>query len=151
MGDLAHRLWPVYWAIIWYAAALHIVWAVALLVDSSTQGVTAVSVAARMFGWPWTSVFMLTAAAMAIVGIIVPITHCRCNTWFMLPQQFLLILSAGGALSAMVQSKFADGVLRPRAFLIADQLPAILIAVAHVVVMIRMAIITAAVANQQKE
>ena len=46
----------------------------------------------------------------------------------------LLLVSAVGAIRAMVISAYGDGVQRPRAFIIADQLPIVLIAVFHLFV-----------------
>ena len=47
----------------------------------------------------------------------------------LIPQQILLIISAGGALNNIFLGHFADGVVRSRYFIFADQLPAILITI----------------------
>ena len=49
----------------------------------------------------------------------------------LVPQQLLLYIGAGGAAEAIWASQFADGVLRPQAFLMVDQCPPILLAVCH--------------------
>jgi hypothetical protein len=49
----------------------------------------------------------------------------------MVPQQFLLFISAGGAIQAMVEGQFADGTIRSVYFLLADQSPAVLAAIGH--------------------
>lgn len=48
-----------------------------------------------------------------------------------LPQQLLLMISAGSSLWAVLLSQYADGAPRHWAFIFADQLPAILAALCH--------------------
>ena len=49
----------------------------------------------------------------------------------MVPQQLMLYLCAGAALHAIAIGEFADGTQRSSAFLLADQVPIILLAVFH--------------------
>jgi len=49
----------------------------------------------------------------------------------LIPQQFVLMMSAFGAIAAIMHSTFADGVPRPRGFILADQSPAVLAAAFH--------------------
>ncbi len=44
------------------------------------------------------------------------------SKWLFLPQFFMLIIAMGGAVLAISNSAFADGVVRSRAFIAADQL-----------------------------
>lgn len=71
---------------------------------------------------------MPVAATLALIGLFVrPI-------WFILlltPQQLLLTMSATGAIEAIWISQFADGVVRSRAFLAADQSYSIIVAIGH--------------------
>ena len=48
-----------------------------------------------------------------------------------LPQQFIMLLSSGGAIHAMVVGHFADGIARSNAFLLADQSPTIILVIFH--------------------
>ena len=57
--------------------------------------------------------------------------HFPWNAVFLIPQQSLLLVSAAGAITAMVLSQFADGVVRPRAFIAADQMHIVLAALGH--------------------
>lgn len=50
---------------------------------------------------------------------------------FLFVQQFILVLSAFGAGSAIYKGHFADLVVRSRSFLLDDQIPHILIALLH--------------------
>jgi hypothetical protein len=49
----------------------------------------------------------------------------------LLPQQTLLMISACGAILAIYFSRYADGVVRPRPFIAADQIHVILAALGH--------------------
>ena len=49
----------------------------------------------------------------------------------LLPQQTILVISASGALRAAVQGHYADGVARPGAFILADQLPVVVLMLCH--------------------
>jgi hypothetical protein len=76
-------------------------------------------------------------AALATIGLF-----CRRNivkALCMLPQQFIMMVSSGGALLSMWLGQFADGVQRPHAFLIADQAPAIIAAILHTYAIIMIA------------
>ncbi len=53
-----------------------------------------------------------------------------------MPQQILLMMSAAGAVESMWLGQFADGVLRPHTFIIADQIYSILAAIGHTVAII---------------
>jgi hypothetical protein len=120
-----------------YAVALHLVWGVLGLVDPAAYDSTAFSALFRLFGYA-TSPICFAVAASALVGIG---THGRLKGLaFMLPQQTILLISAFGAVHAMMLSQFADGVIRPRAFIIADQVPAVITAIGHTVSMVRFAI-----------
>lgn len=132
---------PTHWAVIWYACVMHFIWGAALIVNIDAGNVTALSVAVRVFGGHFgAGAAMFGVALLALFGIVR--FHASFEkVWCVLPQQFMLVLSAGAATSAMVNSHFADGVTRPRAFIVADQIPAILIAIFHIIVVIRMAIV----------
>src|SRR5687767_15114475 len=101
-----------------FAVALHLVWAAILFVDDAALGATALSALHRWIPMPWLTWVILLAALCALLamGIRYP--------WvllLLLPQQVLLIMSASGAVEAIWIAQFADGVVRPRAFLAADQ------------------------------
>lgn len=120
--------------VVMLAIAIHLLWGILLLSgEKSVTGVTAIHTTQTLLGSPSTVGWAyLLASFCSLAGIIL---EGRIRLMFelslMLPQQFLLMLSAFGALYAMRLSAFADGVVRPRSFLIADQGPAVLIAVFH--------------------
>jgi hypothetical protein len=56
----------------------------------------------------------------------------------LLPQQFLLLVSAFGGIRAAVLGHYADGTVRPWQFIVADQLPVILLALIYTTAMLAM-------------
>ena len=126
---------PIIWAII----GLHLVWAAGLWFEPSTSGVTGLATIVRMAGGTAAAeLVLLVASIMAAIGLL--LLHGSARVWSVIPQQILLVLSASGAVHAMINASFADGTLRPRWFLVVDQMPLTLIAVTHVVVVVRLAI-----------
>ncbi len=61
---------------------------------------------------------------------------CSWVVVLLLPQQILLMMGVSGAIEAIWLSQFADGVLRPRAFIAADQINSVLAAIGHTVAII---------------
>lgn len=125
------RSLPNYPLVILYAIILHYIWAATLLIDGAAAAVTATSGLYGRFDLviPY---FLIFAATTALLSLFLP----RTTLWpilLVLPQQFALTLSAYTALSAMVVGQFADGTIRPPAFIIADQCPAVLIMLFHTV------------------
>ena len=59
---------------------------------------------------------LIGVAISAFVGLIY-----KKKTWLFLPQMGILAVATMGAISAMSSSQFADGVVRPRPFIMADQ------------------------------
>ena len=118
--------------IIWWAVIVHFVWGILLLVDVSPLGITAIHEFA-LLGLPRyvISALFIVAAAMSTWGLVHKPKSDIIRILYLLPQQMLLVISAVGAAKAMWLSQFADGVIRPREFLIADQMPVILTAIFH--------------------
>lgn len=116
--------------VVWFAIVLHWVWGTLLLMGPAPLGVTAI---ATMTHWGVVTaqnlgIFYLLTSLLAAVGLAAP---KYIGYIFICPQQIALFISAFGALSAMMTGTFADGVIRPTAFLVADQLPIVLLAVFH--------------------
>ena len=117
--------------IVWYAILLHFVWMALIAGSSSALFVTATDSLRQQCGGRWQ-----TAAALGIVASLAlfSIWRNRADIWGLLtivPQQLVMLLSAGSAIHAMWVSQFADGVVRPRAFIMTDQMPAVLAAAMH--------------------
>jgi hypothetical protein len=123
-------------SIITYAVMLHIVWAVLLMLGhAEILNITAIHAFTKYIPtqnvYVHATIFIVVGGAAGI-GLLLNIERFdKLALVLLLPQQVLLIISAEGAVSAMINSAFADGVIRPRPFLIADQLPIVLATVLH--------------------
>ena len=131
MGEEEGPMPSIKW-IIWFAITTHLLWGTLILsFGESVTWITAIHHTQELIPHiPALGVVYLLAGLASIYG-----AWKRVGTFLaivtVLPQQFLLIYSAVGAIQAIALSQFADGVIRPREFLIADQFPAIFLAVGH--------------------
>ena len=115
--------------VILIASAMHLSWAAALLfAPLHTTGIQLVL--DLVFGSHIIASILCAAVSLAAVAAI----FCRNLTLFIflvLPQQFLLIASAIGAVYCIIDGKFADGAVYPRPFIFVDQIYLVLLCVAH--------------------
>jgi hypothetical protein len=128
------RLRPVW--IIWYAVLLHITWGCLLLASRDPYGATALHV------YDWVPRVVLAAALFAASGLAIWGGTRRRPSWqglaTLLPQQAMLTFSAYAAVVAVAVAHYGDGVPRPRPFILADQVPAVLAMVLHTAAVIEM-------------
>jgi hypothetical protein len=121
---------------IWYAILLHTLWACLLLASLKPYGATALHVYSPVPRLLMAGV-LLTASVLAVWAIT-----RRQPSWqtlaALLPQQAILTVSAYAAVAAVVVSHYADGVIRPRPFILADQAPAILAFALHTAAVVEM-------------
>lgn len=115
------------WMVI-YAVTLHLAWAGILLRSAEPLKTT------PMGHFPFESqhaaaIWYAFVAAMAIS------THWASRSLtklaLLLPQQAALMLSAFTALECVLRGQYFDGVPRPTAFILADQLPSLLAMLLH--------------------
>lgn len=116
-----------------YVCVLHAAWGVAILADRRSVHTTTLNGFARLPQGVASGLF-LGAAALAAWAMA---SHRAGAAWVAVvasaPQQLLLVAAAFSAATAMADSAFGDGVVRPRLFIVADQLPALLIVPAHAI------------------
>ena len=119
--------------ILWYAIALHAIWAGILFGWPEAAHTTSLDTHREIIGNTYLLASMFTISTiLAVYAILVDGEHrVLWLALFLLPQQFALMISAYGAGQAMINGEFADGTQRSQAFLIADQCPAILAATLH--------------------
>lgn len=118
-----------------YAISLHLAWSVILLFDASAMNATAVHALIR-----WGVSSSSLAAIIAACALMALFALFLKPTWalmLLLPQQILLMMSASGAIDAIWIAQFADGVVRDRGFIAADQLYSVLAAAGHTLAIIR--------------
>lgn len=117
-----------------YAAALHIVWSVCIWVNPASAMVTSVSAVVKLFDYPSNAAVLFIVATAISLGALW--FKFRMRWLLLIPQQVVLLISAAGALSAMWVGHFSDGVARPSSFIVADQMYAVLTAIAYTVALI---------------
>jgi hypothetical protein len=120
--------------IIWYAICLHCLWAVLLLSDHAATGATPVHVYHAVPRWLLVAI-LLAASGFAGYGVTRR-RPTRPALVALLPQQALLVISAAGAVTAVVAAHYGDGVTRARSFILADQAPVILAMLLHTAAML---------------
>lgn len=121
-----------------YAATLHLLWAIMLTVSAEPLRTTGIDfVFSGTNSMEFTATMFFVASVFAFFSIFHVFPRRIGNLFMFLPQQFLLLLSAFGAIMCMKNGQFADGEARPRLFIIADQIPIVLIAILHSVAMFK--------------
>lgn len=123
------KLW-----VVWYATFLHLIWGLSLITTNLKLSTTTIDSFFFFTQNPRIVGFSLcTIALLAFTGLFNHKWPKWIDCLMVLPQQFILIMSANGAINAIINSQFADGVIRPQAFIFCDQLPSILVAIFHTI------------------
>ena len=121
--------------IIWLAVGTHLFWGYLLLSHGEVVSwITAIHFTISQFGFSYQALGLTYCgvAIIALVALFINDDRPLLRLGMMLPQQFFLCVSLIGAFQAVRDSQFADGVIRPRAFLAADQIPfGIMLTVGH--------------------
>lgn len=116
--------------IILYAVLLHLFWGISMLADPSANMISGVAGVKSLIGAAAAPYVFIAAA---LLGLQATIGEPRIwKAYIGVPQQFLLVLSSVGAIGCMIKGAFADNVIRPHAFLIADQSPVLIVAALHI-------------------
>jgi len=125
-----HKFW-----IIWVAVVIHVLWGVSILFDPTPLNATPLYTIDAFLGRSriWLAFALFTSAYFAAFGVIRKAeerdpAHL---IWF-IPQQFLLVLSAFGAIRAIIEGQYADGTVIDSWHIFSDQLPIVVIGVMYV-------------------
>ena len=122
--------------IILYAIVLHFSWMFLSIYDLTALGSTALAaIVALPFVGNNAGYVCGAAGFIALCGLFFDKAVWRLSAF--IPQQLLLLISAGGAVSSIASGMYADGTIRSRAFIAVDQVPAILTALCHTMAMVR--------------
>lgn len=125
-SQVGHGPW-----IIWFAVTVHVGWGVLLLISEAPTGTTPIYWLAQITGLHYLlGAIFLGVAAMSSWGLLFA-ENTRALVAWAWPQQMVLLFTSVSALAAVVSGEYADGVPRPHLFILADQLPALTIAVFH--------------------
>ena len=115
--------------VILIASAMHLSWAAALLfAPLHTTGIELVL--DLSFGSHIIAAILCATVSLAAVAAIFCKNLTLC-VFLILPQQFLLIASAIGAVFCVIDGRFADGAIYPRPFIFVDQIYLVFLCVAH--------------------
>ncbi len=115
----------IVWCVVW----LHVSWAVFLLASPATMNCTPIHWLAESFHsnrWVLSAWLFMTAYCgyrWTRRGIQ--------SSILLLPQQIVLVISAGGSIVSAVTQQYADGVIRPWSFIGAGEAVNVMVAAAH--------------------
>jgi hypothetical protein len=123
------RMFKHNYLIVIYAIMLHFMWAATLIFNHAAGNATSVHTLLIFMDIPWAILTYFSVALLAIVGLFYE--KGLMKPLCLLPQQFIMLLSAGGSIWAMWLGQFADGIQRSHEFLIADQSPSVIAAILH--------------------
>ena len=116
--------------VIFYACGLHLTWGFVALFSPAAPLITAMrSLVLYVPDHTLLGMLLVLVGSTAIAGVARP--KGIGGLLALLPQQCLLVISALDGLTCMWLSQFADGVVRPRGFIMADQIPTVLAALLH--------------------
>ena len=122
--------------IILLAISQHITVAVLLMASPSVMGVSSVSLIGQIAGGRVAVIDALMVAAVgASYSLLVDKPHAH---FFAIPQQFILFITAFGAVSVSLAGMYADGVPRPREFIAADQSIFVWLFIWHLIALLEM-------------
>lgn len=117
--------------IFWAAVILHGEWGLTLINRGEPLHTTGIDALYEWFPTPFLAGAALLICTVLAVWSLIRDKRDGLSLGLLLPQQFLLIQSAGGSVHAIVTSQYADKVIRPMDFILADQLLAIILTVMH--------------------
>lgn len=125
--------------IIGATSLLHLGWGILLCISAEAGKSTPVDIFFRFLNRPTIVVLFLGVSLLAILFLRLRLgqtINARYLSLLLLPQQFVLLCSAGSGILATILGHYADGVARSWTFILADQLPSILIAVLYTTALI---------------
>ena len=111
--------------IVWYAAALTFWRGALLLYDSNAGATTSTGAMMKLAGNHYLAGLVFIVVALLAAYFM----QSRKYAWLLLPLLIALIISSIEAIEAIGKSQFSDGVIRPWAFIAADQIPSVFIVV----------------------
>ncbi len=116
------------WLVLTYAIILHATWGVLLVTSDHKLRATPLTYVLEVFGQRAGGLAFLAAAAAALWGMFRPGWR---GFYASVPQNAMLFLAASAGIVAVASGHYPDGVVRPQEFILADQIPMILIAPLH--------------------
>lgn len=116
------------------AIVLHFFWAAMIAVDQASLNANALSILYRYVHEPMAlAVILCGSSACAIASLVI---RSPTTALMLIPQQLILMASASNSVDAIWLGRFADGVTRSHAFIAADQVYAIILAIGHTLALV---------------
>ena len=119
--------------ILWLAVLTHLVWGVTLILSEPATMATATSMLHRIIKHNVAEGMIVFAAGCLALASMYRRKLDMIGFQLLLPQQFLLFVSAYASARAVWMQQYGDGVTRPFAFILTDQWAWILVAILHAV------------------
>lgn len=114
---------------------LHVAWSVLLGINPAAGHATPVQPVTDVCGGRYGAIAALGVTSALALGAAWQHRRLQDRSWLralaLVPQQFLLLVSATGGITAAVLGHYADGTVRPWPFILGDQLPVVLVAVLY--------------------
>lgn len=121
-------------AVFYYACLFHIICGICLFVSDKSFKTTAIdSIKIITTNTNLAGLLFITVGVLALPELHSVIKNKIVNLFLLLPQQFFLLLSASSAIQCVINSRFADGAIYPRSFILADQSLLLLLAIFHTI------------------
>lgn len=115
------------------ASALHLTWGCLIWASAAPYATAPIagihSILGDVGGRPLAGAVLMAVALFALASM-----YLQKNLWtllMLLPQEAFLVTSAASVVLAILQGHYADEVLRPRAFIAADQILYLLLAILY--------------------
>ena len=113
-------------------AAVHATWAVAILANGEPLDTTGLHDLNKIIGnTTSTACLALVASVLSILSMLTHHYSARWSLALLLPQQVMMIMAARTAATCIVRGQFANGVILPPMFILADQCHIFWIGLAH--------------------
>lgn len=115
--------------VLYVASTVHLIWGICILQGPAAMATTPTHV----LGWlipdhTWLGIGLL---AISVCSLYSTSRADLLSLLLVLPQQATLMLSAAGSLSMVLAGHYADGVIRPQQFILADQITVVALAFGH--------------------
>ncbi len=131
--------------VVMWAAALHIVWAIVIILTHQTFAFTNAEFINGILPNPYIQGgFLLVVSTLALTGLVwKKLEHSISRLFLLIPQQLVLMVSAGSSISAIIYGHYGDGVARTWQFILLDQSPFIVGTGIHTYIVIIVALTAA--------
>lgn len=117
--------------IFWLISILHFLWGIIVLLYPESYNTTPIFFIGEFLGGRYiTGICLLITGTLAFIGMLRS-PYSQKHVAFFIPQQMFITIAAYGVIVTSIMGTYADGVLRPRMFILADQLPIIIMFLLH--------------------